>query len=190
MALSPSIVADNTAPIDPDYIATTGSTIGHNVVESLSGCTLSGTTTGNITGVAMTVGALMGNGGLTETQSPSGVATDIIASGVDGCGTTVSTDQRSTGFARPQGTDCDAGAFEAGVSTRTLTVTGSGSSNGIVTGLGITCTSTAGTTTGDCSQIYADGTSVTLTATATTGSFITFSGGSCTTSPCTRPTRR
>jgi len=64
-----------------------------------------------------------------------------------------------------------------------LTVTGSGTGNGTVTGLGINCTITAGSTSGDCSEIYDDGTSVNLTA---TGSDFTGWSGACTgTGTCT-----
>jgi M6 family metalloprotease-like protein len=57
---------------------------------------------------------------------------------------------------------------------RTLTVTGAGTGNGTVSGPGISCTITAGSTSGDCSESYPAGTSVTLTATAASGS--TFAG--------------
>jgi hypothetical protein len=57
---------------------------------------------------------------------------------------------------------------------RILTVTGAGTGNGTVTATGISCTITAGSTSGDCSESYPDGTSVTLTATAASGS--TFAG--------------
>jgi peptidyl-Asp metalloendopeptidase len=57
---------------------------------------------------------------------------------------------------------------------RILTVAGAGTGNGTVTATGISCTITAGSTSGDCSESYPDGTSVTLTATAASGS--TFAG--------------
>jgi hypothetical protein len=60
------------------------------------------------------------------------------------------------------------------VVSRTLTVVGAGTGSGTVTGSGINCTITAGSTSGDCSESYPDGTSVTLTATAASGS--TFAG--------------
>ena len=68
----------------------------------------------------------------------------------------------------------------------TLTVTGSGDATGTIMGTGISCTSTTGVASGDCSEDYADGTMVTLTAAAATGMFVTFSGATCTTTnPCT-----
>ncbi len=62
--------------------------------------------------------------------------------------------------------------------TRTLTVTPAGSGSGSVTGSGIYCP-------GDCSETYADGASVTLTATAADGStFAGWSGGCTGTGTC------
>ena len=50
--------------------------------------------------------------GTTQTQAlrPGSPAIDHIPPGVNGCGTTVSTDQR--GVSRPQGSGCDIGAYE------------------------------------------------------------------------------
>jgi CSLREA domain-containing protein len=59
---------------------------------------------------------------------------------------------------------------------RTLTVAGAGTGSGTVAATGITCTITAGSTSGDCAESYAHGTSVTLTATPNSGS--TFTGWS------------
>gem|GEM_PF-971538 len=70
------------------------------------------------------------------------------------------------GDPRPQGSSCDIGADEAtSVTTRTLSVTRSGSGAGTVTSnpAGINCGAT-------CSAAYAENTSVTLTATPTPGS--------------------
>jgi hypothetical protein len=56
---------------------------------------------------------LADNGGptLTIALEPGSPAVDAIPPGVNGCGTTVATDQR--GVTRPQGPGCDMGAFEA-----------------------------------------------------------------------------
>jgi hypothetical protein len=55
---------------------------------------------------------LQNNGGPTQTIAlqPGSSAIDAIPSAVNGCGTTVTTDQR--GVSRPQGPGCDIGAFE------------------------------------------------------------------------------
>jgi len=62
---------------------------------------------------------LQNNGGPTETialETGSPVI-DAIPSGVNGCGTTVATDQR--GVSRPQGPRCDIGAYEVAQATPT-----------------------------------------------------------------------
>lgn len=191
--LSTSILADNTASMAPNCFGSIGSTTGYNLVEDTTDCTLGGTMTGNVTGVSMTTGMLSDNGGLTETKTPPSQASNIVPAVTGGCGTTFMADQRGLGFTRAQGAGCESGAFEEGVTTHMLTVSGTGDSNGIVTGFGVTCQSTAGVESGDCTQTYADETSVTVTATAMTGalmgSFTGFTGtGSavgCSTSPCT-----
>ena len=67
---------------------------------------------------------------------------------------------------------------------RTLTVTTSGTGQGTVTGPGIDCGGAGHT---DCSETVADGSKITLTATAASGSsFTTFNGAGCgSSSPCT-----
>jgi hypothetical protein len=56
---------------------------------------------------------LADNGGPTQTIAlePGSPAVDAISPGVNGCGTTIKSDQR--GVTRPQGPGCDMGAFEA-----------------------------------------------------------------------------
>jgi hypothetical protein len=66
---------------------------------------------------------------------------------------------------------------------RTLTVSRSGTGGGTVTGTGIDCGGAGHT---DCTETVADGTQITLTATAAANSdFAGFTGGGCSTSPCT-----
>ncbi len=59
------------------------------------------------------LGPLQNNGGDTETQAlqPGSPAIDQIPYDMNGCGTTYTTDQRDV--SRPQGDNCDIGAFEA-----------------------------------------------------------------------------
>ncbi|HEX8698290.1 MAG TPA: right-handed parallel beta-helix repeat-containing protein [Myxococcaceae bacterium] len=103
----------NTAGGSPDCAGTLTSQ-GFNLIQSTTGCTLVGTTTGNLTGVNPLLGALANNGGLTRTHSigsgsPAREAGNPAAPGSSdaACRTT---DQR--GVSRPQGTRCDMGAFE------------------------------------------------------------------------------
>ena len=56
------------------------------------------------------LGPLTDNGGDTLTHFPSGLSVDFIPSGVNGCGTTFSIDQR--GEPRPVGDGCEAGSVE------------------------------------------------------------------------------
>lgn len=61
------------------------------------------------------LGLLADNGGPTQTHAllAGSPAIDKIPSGANGCGTTITTDQR--GVARPQGANCDIGAYEVAV---------------------------------------------------------------------------
>ena len=108
------------------------------------------------------LGPLQANGGPTQTMAPSAASPviDAIPAGVNGCGTTIKTDQR--GVHRPQGLGCDIGAYEAGdvsmqslgakpepVPTgKTLTYTATVANAGAVgaTGVSITDTLPAGLT--------------------------------------------
>ena len=69
--------------------------------------------------------------------------------------------------------------YSAPVTNYTLSVTGGGTGQGTVTGTGINCTISAGSTSGTCSASYASGTAVSLTATATGGSTFSGWGGAC-----------
>lgn len=87
---------------------------GHNLVQSLAGCTLAGTGANDRTGVDPLLGALADNGGTTFTHalldgSPAIDAGNPAAPGSSD-GTCAPADQR--GVARPQGPACDIGAFE------------------------------------------------------------------------------
>jgi CSLREA domain-containing protein len=89
---------------------------GYNLIEDPSGCTIAGTTTGNIIGQDPRLEALADNGGQTDTHalrnnSPavdSGNPSNETGNG----GACEPEDQR--GFARPRGPVCDIGSFERG----------------------------------------------------------------------------
>ena len=115
-----SLLGDNrdlsgTGNVHPDCSGTlTGQ--GYNLVESTTGCTLAGVTTGNVTGVDGGLLALAANGGPTMTQALDGPTSPAIDAGnpatPDGLGTSCpSTDQRGLGRGGNTG-DCDIGAYE------------------------------------------------------------------------------
>jgi len=108
---------------------------------------------------------LADNGGdsLTHMPLPGSPVIDYIPTGTNGCGTTVITDQRTV--SRPYGDGCEIGAFELITYDMTTAVTGSGTITSNPSG--INCED-------DCTESFHEGTVVTLTATAATGS--TFTG--------------
>jgi uncharacterized repeat protein (TIGR01451 family) len=127
---------------------------------------------------------LQDNGGPTRTialQSGS-PAIDAIPSDVNGCGTTITTDQR--GVSRPQGSGCDVGAFELVPPGADLSITKSGAPNPVVSGNRLTYTLAV---TSDGPQ---DATGVTVTD-ALPGSLhfntASSSHGTCTRSTATNP---
>jgi len=83
---------------------------------------------------------LRDNGGPTQTIAllPGSPAIDAIPPAVNGCGTTITTDQR--GVTRPQGSGCDIGAFELALAD--LSITKSGAPNPVVSGNRLTYTLT------------------------------------------------
>jgi CSLREA domain-containing protein len=107
-----TIFADNSATSGRDYLGTVTSQ-GYNLIENTSGTTISGTTTGNITGIDPRLGSLANNGGLTQTivLLPGSAAIDAADPG-----NFPTTDQR--GVTRPKdgdrisGARSDIGAFE------------------------------------------------------------------------------
>jgi CSLREA domain-containing protein len=116
------------------------------------------------------------NGGPTQTHAlgAGSVAIDAVSDCTDLDGNSVTTDQR--GEPRPQGSACDAGAFEGLVSVgfNTLTVTKAGSGSGTVTSdpEGIDCGST-------CSADFEEGAEVILTAIPDSGSVFAGWSGDC-----------
>jgi len=88
--------------------------LGYNLIQDISGCTLAGAPTGDLTGVDPLLSPLADNGGNTDTHALAEDSPAIDSgnpttpgSGGDSC---AAADQR--GVARPQGPACDIGAFE------------------------------------------------------------------------------
>ena len=107
-SLERTVVASNTSGSGPDCGGSAAFTSGdYDVFSSLSGCTVSGTTTHNVVNASPLLSALANNGGPTQTVAlmDTSPAIDIAPT----CDT--GADQR--GVARPIGAACDAGAFEA-----------------------------------------------------------------------------
>jgi len=87
---------------------------GYNLIQDTTGCTITGTTTGNVVGQSPNLGPLQDVTGptLTHTLLPGSPAIDAgnPAGCTDDAGNPLTTDQR--GFARPVGVACDIGAYE------------------------------------------------------------------------------
>ena len=81
--------------------------LDHNLITNTTGCTITGTTSGNITGEGPLLNPLANNGGPSMTHSLK-----LNSPALDTADNTTceSTDQR--GVARPQNGDCDMGAYE------------------------------------------------------------------------------
>jgi hypothetical protein len=86
---------------------------GYNLDDGMSCGFSSANTSLSNTDPLLDPAGLQNNSGPTSTIAlePGSPAIDTIPSGANGCGTTVTTDQR--GVKRPQGRACDGGAFEA-----------------------------------------------------------------------------
>lgn len=140
--LKNTIVADNIgSPSAPTDIGGTVNSQGNNLIENLTGATVSGTTTGNITGIDPQLTALASNGGTTPTQALMATSPAIDAGNNTGAPTT---DQR--GAVR---SNVDIGAFEAGVPVTSGTTSTGSNVNTSLGAVSITFAgvSTAGTTT-------------------------------------------
>jgi uncharacterized repeat protein (TIGR01451 family) len=85
---------------------------------------------------------LQDHGGPTQTIAlePGSPAIDAIPSAVNGCGTTITTDQR--GISRPQGSGCDIGALEFVQPGADLAIAKSGEPNPVLSGNRLTYTLT------------------------------------------------
>lgn len=120
-----TVIADNfdlsANEFAPDCLGTLNSN-SFNALENGNGCTLTGSTTGNLNGANPGLGNLQNNGGLTNTHAILAGSILIDAGDPSGCqdhnNVNLSTDQR--GLPRPtdgngDGTPrCDIGAFEVG----------------------------------------------------------------------------
>jgi hypothetical protein len=88
---------------------------GYNLIQSATGRTLRGDTTGNVIGATPNLGVLHDNGGSTLTHAllPDSPAVDAANPAMPGSGGNAceATDQR--GFARHQSTPCGMGAYES-----------------------------------------------------------------------------
>lgn len=114
-----SIIANNTGGANPDCTFGQGGNDGlvdfnnaPNILEEPTGC--NNINNGSVQNVDPLIALLANNGGETRTHAllPGSPAINQITTGTNGCGTTVTTDQR--GVPRPQGPGCDIGAFEVG----------------------------------------------------------------------------
>jgi hypothetical protein len=137
LVMTNTIIANNIANETnwPDCYGTIVSG-GYNLVEEENGCTITGDTTGNITGQDPHMGPLQNNGGPSSTHALLAGSVAIDAGGPAGCS---GVDQR--GYGRPVDGNgdglsyCDMGAFEV-QSSEVTTV--SGLSEGLPTTFGAT----------------------------------------------------
>ena len=86
--------------------------LDYNLIQTTTGCTISGATAHNISGVSPQLAALASNGGPTQTMALLPASPAIDAGNDASC---APADQR--GITRPQGPHCDMGAFEYQFST-------------------------------------------------------------------------
>lgn len=128
LTLENTLIGDNSAGASPAGADCSGTvtTAGHNLIEDVTGCTLTGTGTGDLTGVSPAIAPLADNGGLSFTHALQSTSNAIDAGNPTGCvdehGAVLTIDQR--GYARD--TACDIGAYEAdsaGTPTPTSTAT-------------------------------------------------------------------
>jgi uncharacterized repeat protein (TIGR01451 family)/CSLREA domain-containing protein len=180
--LANAIVADQTAGGDCSGLITDS---GYNL-DSDGTCGLSSANNSlSNTNPLLDAAGLKDNGGPTQTIAlePGSPAIDAIPPTVNGCGTTVTTDQR--GVSRPQGTGCDIGAFEfVPPSGADLAITKSGVPNPVLSGNRLTYTLTV---TNNGPQ---DATGVTVTDALPASlhfNSVSSSQGTCTRSTATNP---
>jgi len=172
---------------------------GHNLIQSTAGCTVGGTTTGNVTGQGALLLPLAANGGQTATHAlctgvamPSASCTarspaiDTANPSAPGSGSPACAANDQRGVARPADGDgngnarCDIGAFEAGAAAPGITPTPTSTATRTATPMSTGGVLTPATAT----------TTPTRTATVTPTSFTTGSPTSTRTpTPSLTPTR-
>jgi CSLREA domain-containing protein len=114
---------------------------GYNLIEDTTGCTISGTTTGNITGKNPQLFPLADNGGPTRTHAlrKGSDAVDAGNPAAPGSGATACEAMDQRGTSRPQGPRCDIGSFEREAPSevqclgRPVTISGT-NGNDVITG--------------------------------------------------------
>ena len=99
--------ANNDGGGQPSDCAAALTSRGFNLIQSSTGCTITGDAASNRIGQDPRLGPLQNNGGATRTHALLDGSPAIDAASAAGC---PSTDQR--GVTRPQGTICDIGSFE------------------------------------------------------------------------------
>jgi uncharacterized repeat protein (TIGR01451 family) len=111
LTLANTIVASASSGGNCAYLGGAVSDGAYNL-DSATSCDL--TSASDKTSSNPQLGTLQSDGGQTSTMALASTspAIDAIPPGTNGCGTTVTTDQR--GVARPQGAGCDIGAYEYG----------------------------------------------------------------------------
>jgi hypothetical protein len=139
------LAANVLGPNEADCVSTGGgsatvTSFGYNVTDDASCLT---TTTGDQVVADTMLGPLADNGGLTQTMAllPGSPALDSIPVGSAECGT-VPDDQRDV--ARPQGSNCDAGAYEQEVLTDTALPQSAPGPGLVAIGLGVLWVMTLG----------------------------------------------
>ncbi len=116
-SLANTIVAGNSATLgDPDASGDPFTSQGYNLIGNTGGS--SGWIESDLTDQDPLLGLLQDNGGPTKTHAPlvGSPALNAIPSGTNGCGTTITTDQRGVG--RPQAGKCEIGSLEEDVPPR------------------------------------------------------------------------
>ncbi len=108
------LLGQNYAGPDSDDCNGALNSLDYNLIQTIAGCTISGNTMHNITGVDPKIDSARNNGGPTPTRAllAGSPAIDAIpiAECKDQAGAMLTVDQR--GFPRPVGGACDIGAFE------------------------------------------------------------------------------